>query len=121
MIVPELNPTLFGVKVMVKVQLLPGARLPTQLSLSAKALPSRRFPVKLIVADFGSFGSLKTVIVSGAVEWPTAWLPKSNPAPGDILSGLGRFAFNSTGKRPLSISQFDVVVLVHCSVFNSRK
>ena len=36
---------------------------------------------------------------------PTAWIPKSSPAPGDIRSGLGVLAFNSTGKRPLSISQ----------------
>ncbi len=58
---------------------------------------------------------------STRLAWPTAWFLKSNPAPGDILRGLGIFAVNSTGKRPLSISQSDVVVLVHCRVFNSRK
>jgi hypothetical protein len=74
-----------------------------------------------MVIAFGSLGSLKRVIASGVLLCPFACNPKSNPAPGVILSGLGRFAVNSTGKRPLSISQFDVVVDVHCRVFNSRK
>ena len=79
------------------------------------------FPVKLTVAAFGPIGSLKRVIASGELLNPLAWKRKSNPAPGDILNGLGKFAVNSTGKRPASISQFEVVVAVHCSVFNSRK
>src|SRR5262249_5417574 len=56
-----------------------------------------------------------------AAGWPSGWMPKSKPAPGDILSGLGRLAFSSTGKRPLSISQFVVVPAVHCKVFSFRK
>src|SRR5580693_157331 len=103
------------------VQLFPGARLvPTQLSVSVK-LPCTRLPVKFMVADWGSFGSLKRVTVIGVLAWPLGQVPKSNPAPGDILRGLGMLAFNSTGKRPLSISQFEVVVLVHGRVFSSRK
>src|ERR1700722_3019911 len=117
---PEVNPTLLGRKVTVNAQLLPGVRLPTQLSVSVK-LPCKRFPVKFTVAAFGSLGSLKTVIVIGALTWPTTRFPKFKSAPGDILRVLGILAFNSTGKRPLSISQFAVVLLVHCRVFNSRK
>src|ERR1700733_6064193 len=118
--VPDCKPTLFGWKVTVNVQLLPGARLPTQLSAWAK-LPWIRFPVKFTVAALGSLGSLKTVTVIGAPACPTIWFGKVKPALGDILSVLGRFALSSTGKRPLSISQFVVVALVHCRVFSSRK
>src|ERR1700727_641793 len=118
--IPEVNPTLVGVKVTFTVQVLPEARLPLQLSVSAK-FPWIMFPVKMMVPALGSAGSLKIVTVIGALVWWTGTAPKFNPALGVILKGLGTFALNSTGKRPLSISQFDVVELVHCSVFNSRK
>ena len=39
----------------------------------------------------------------------------------EMLAELGTFAVSSTGKRPLSISQFEVVVEVHCRVLSSRK
>ena len=77
--------------------------------------------MKFTVAALGSLGSLKRVIVRGVLLVPLPWIPKSNPAPGVILSGLGTFAVSSTGKRPLSISQFEVVVEVHGRVLSSRK
>jgi hypothetical protein len=109
------------VKITFSVQLLPGAKLGLQLSVSAKS-PVTVFPWKFTVPAKGSLGSLVSVMVSGSLDVPLPWTAKSNPAPGTILSGLDGFAVSSTGKRPLFISQFGWAELpVHCCVFNCRK
>src|ERR1700722_9659578 len=103
--VPKTCPTVEGLKVTDKVQVPPGARLNEQLSVSEKLPLTTNLPTKVTVCGFAMLGSLRRVIVCGTLDLPTGTVPKSNPAPGDILSGLGRFAFNSTGKRPPSRSQ----------------
>ena len=82
--------------------------------------------MKVTVWVVARLGSLSSVIVNGALVVPFFWYPKSSPALGDIRSGLGSLALNSTGKRPLSISQLggdggSFTALVHCTVFSSKK
>src|SRR5271170_6426206 len=103
-IVPVLCPAFLGLKIMVRVQLPPAGRLEGQSSVSVKLPLTTNLPTKFTVGPFGT-GSLSSVIVCATLDLPTATFPKVNPAPGDILSGLPKFAFNSTGKRPPSSSQ----------------
>src|SRR5208337_872088 len=101
---PDSKPVPVGAKVTLRVQLPPGARMAGQSSVSAQLPWADILPTKVTVSGLVKVGSLRRLMVNGELVEPFFRAPKSRPALGDIRSGLGSFAFNSTGNRPLSIS-----------------